>query len=309
MAFPLSARTFLPLVVVLAVTGACSTDVPSPEAHRVKSEADLVLPLDAYDLNGIERSIVQSARYRLIERCLSDFGLSFSPHDTKPVAYPKNASYLGWLGAKQVGTYGYSGPRGQAAEAAAAVTGIRGYSIPRSQEAVQVGTVKRFRGKAVPREGCDGQAQRTLNGNAPGPDGVAPAKPSIYKMLYAYMDDAAELAYQDKRVSAANSEWSTCMRRSGYGYTMPAEAEADKRWAGRGDTEAWRQPTADEIKTALADERCRLQVDYSGARLAAYADAQRTVIARHEQEINRLKTLLRTRYANALKVMSSVKQG
>ncbi|MFG1612848.1 hypothetical protein ACGFI3_08810 [Nonomuraea wenchangensis] len=114
MAFLLSARTFLPLVVVLAVTGACSTDVPSPEAHRVKSEADLILPLDAYDLNGVERSIVQSARYRLIERCLSDFGLSFRPHDTKPVAYPKNASYLGWLGAKQVGTYGYSGPRGQA---------------------------------------------------------------------------------------------------------------------------------------------------------------------------------------------------
>ncbi|GAB2961300.1 hypothetical protein ACFMQL_13070 [Nonomuraea fastidiosa] len=266
------------------------------------SAKDLVLPLDAYDLNAVERSVVQTARYHLIERCLSRYGLPFKPHDTRPVTYPKNASYLGWLGAKQVGTYGYSGPRGQLAEVAAAVDGIRGYLIPPSQDAVQTGTVKRFRGKPVPPEGCDGEAQRRLNGDAPGPDGVAPAKPHIYKQLYVYMDDAAEIAYQDERIKAANAAWSACMREAGHRYAMPAEAEADPRWASRRDTEP---PTKDELSTAVADERCRLQVNYSGARLAAYADAQRAVIARHKQEVERLATLQRTRYANAQKVLDS----
>lgn len=310
MTLPPSARTFLLVAAVLVVSGACSVEARAHEARHVKSEADLVLPLDAYDLGVTERSVAQSARYRLIERCLSEFGLPFRPHDTKPVTYPKNASYLGWLGAKQVSKYGYSGPPGQVTEVSAAVTGIRGYPIPHNQEAVQVGTIKKFHGKAVPREGCDGQAQRTLNGSAPGPDGVTPAKPSIYKILYVYMDDAAELAYRDERISAANAKWSICMRAAGYDYTMPTEAEVDDRWAGRGDTEGpWQPPAADEIATAVADERCRLQIDYSGARLAAYADAQRAIIAQHGQEVDRLKALLSTRHTNALKVMSPAKRG
>jgi hypothetical protein len=111
--------------------------------------------------------------------------------------------------------------------------------------------------------------------------------------------------HRDKRVTAANAGWHACMRAAGYQYTMPGDAEADNRWAGRGDTGGpWQPPKTDEVATATADEHCRLQVDYSGARLAAYAEAQQAIIVRHKQEIHRLKTLLHTRYTNALKVMS-----
>ncbi|MEO3892718.1 hypothetical protein [Nonomuraea sp. B5E05] len=271
----------------------------------MQNESDLVLPLDTYDLTSEQRSTVQTARYLLIERCVAGFGLKFKPHNTKPIAYPKNASYLGWLGAKKVAENGYSGPPGQWEEAAAAVSGIRGYVIPRKQDAVHVGTVKTYKGRAVPSEGCDGWAQRKLNGNAPGPDGKVPAKPHIYKNLYVLMDDAAIAAYNHPQVQAAGSAWSECMRASGFTYPDPPAAESDKRWAGRGGQDsAWQPPGKDEIAVAVADEACRLKVDYSGARKRAYASAQEKIIAANRPTIDRLSNLLKVRYANAAKILS-----
>ncbi|MCT9931344.1 hypothetical protein N5079_14065 [Planotetraspora sp. A-T 1434] len=291
---------------VLATSG-CSRAEPSPEAKitpAVTSEADLSLPLDAYDLDVTARSVVQTARYKLIKDCLISFGLPFKPHDTRPVTYPRNATYLGWLGAKQVQQYGYSGPPGQKREEAAAVTGIRGYVIPKRQDAVHVGTIRRYHGKAVPEGGCDGLAQRTLNGNAPGPDGKVPAKPGIYKNLYVFMDNASDLAYRDSRMKSIDERWSRCMHAAGFSYPAPGYAESDSRWSSRGGEEAtWTPPTAAELRVARADERCRLQVDYSGARRAIYRDAQQKIIDANRPALDRLRTLLETRYANAVNVM------
>ncbi|MEV4092024.1 hypothetical protein [Streptosporangium saharense] len=235
---------------------------------------------------------------------MTGFGLKFKPHNTQPVTYPKNASYLGWLGAKKVAEYGYSGPPGQLEEAAAAVSGIRGYVIPREQDAVHVGTVRTYGGRAVPPEGCDGWAQRELNGNAPGPDGQVPARPHIYKNLYVLMDDAAVAAYTQPQVLAAGSAWSECMRASGFTYPDPPAAETDRRWAGRGQDGAWRPPGKDEIAVAVADEACRLKVDYSGARKRAYTSAQEKIIAANHPTVDRLSNLLRTRYTNAVRILS-----
>ncbi len=294
------------ITAFLAAASACSAPSPSspPQSRTVQNESDLFLPLDAYDLTSEQRSTVQTARYLLIERCVARFGLKFKPHNTKPIAYPKNASYLGWLGAKKVAEYGYSGPPGQWEEAAAAVSGIRGYDIPRKQDAVHVGTVKTYRGRAVPSEGCDGWAQRKLNGNAPGPDGKVPAKPHIYKNLYVLMDDAAIAAYNHPQVRAAGSAWSECMRASGFIYPDPPSAESDKRWAGRGGQDsAGQSPGKDEIAVSVADEACRLKVDYSGVRKRAYASAQGKIIAANRLTLDRLSGLLKARYANAVKIL------
>ncbi|GAA3158765.1 hypothetical protein GCM10020001_098530 [Nonomuraea salmonea] len=49
---------------------------------------------------------LSSPHWGLLDRCLKGLGHPFRPHDGSPVTYPKNASYLAWLGARQVGRYG-----------------------------------------------------------------------------------------------------------------------------------------------------------------------------------------------------------
>jgi hypothetical protein len=288
----------------LASAGCAAQEAPAPKNRIVATEGDLVLPLDAYDLVPDRRAVVQTARYRLIEQCLSDFGLRFPGHDTSPVHYPRNAAYLGWLGAKQVRKFGYTGPPGQVVEQDAAVSGIRGYTIPPEQEAVHTGIVAEAGGRAVPDGGCDGAAQRVLNGDARSADGKTRAAPHEYKQLYVFMDDAAQLAHRDPRIGDVDAAWANCMRTAGFGYTTPTSAERDPRWAGRLGADSWHPSSSDEIEVATADEKCRLDVDYSGVKRVVLGEAQRELIAEKEPELDRLRDLLATRYENALKVRS-----
>ncbi|WP_405139652.1 hypothetical protein OG589_23735 [Sphaerisporangium sp. NBC_01403] len=116
----------------------------------------------------------------LAARCLARFGFTMPPHNTSRSDYPANAEYLGWLGALDVSKNGYTGTERQLlSDIEAARAGIRGYSIPLEQDDVQTGGVSTFKGKPVPKYGCDGESQRQLNGQAPGPDGKVPAMPHI----------------------------------------------------------------------------------------------------------------------------------
>ncbi|NRQ39973.1 hypothetical protein HII36_50325 [Nonomuraea sp. NN258] len=281
----------------------------------MKSEDDLRLPLDDYDLDSKSRSIVQTARYRLIAQCLARYGFTMPMHVTSPANYPANAAYLGWLGALNVGKYGYTGSETQLLlDTPAARDGIRGYKIPAEQDPVHTGAVTTFKGKEVPEEGCDGEAQRRLNGNAPGPDGAVPAKPHSYKELYVLMDDAAEAAVasngsrMDRRVATAIEGWTACMKAKEHVYNFPWEAEFDARWAGRRDVPTGHRlakPEAIELEVAVADEYCRTRVNYSGARKAAWTDAQLRIIRANSEKLNLLKNLLRTRHRNALEVLAA----
>lgn len=318
--------------MTLLLAGACTTVADNDATrHRqpsarssangvvpiVRDENDLNLPLDEYDLDANGRSIVQTARYKLISECLSRYGLIMRKHDTSPAEYPANAGYLGWLGALNVSKNGYTGTEEQLLRhVPAARDGIRGYFIPSDQDPVHTGTVSTFRGKKVPQGGCDGEAQRRLNGNSPGPDGVVPAKPHIYKELYVLMEDAAEAAVSfdgsrmDKRVAVAVEGWASCMKSKGYSYNHPWDAEYDPRWAGRREVPRGQhlaRPSKDELETAVADEQCRMKVNYSGARKAAWTDAQLRIIAADPEKVKRLGNLQRSRYENALRVLNSSK--
>ncbi|GIH62941.1 hypothetical protein [Microbispora siamensis] len=295
------------LVLVLGAGCAQQSEKDPGRFPVVSSEKDLVLPLDAYDLDAQGRSVVQTARYKLIARCLARYHFKMKPHDTSPVNYPRNAAYLGWLGARDVSRYGYIGPPEQQAGIAAALDGIRGYQIPPSYEPIFTGSISEYKGMKVPKNGCDGEAQSILNGNTPGPDNTTPAAPSAYKNLYSFMEDAATAGYADDRVELAEELWSRCMKDAGFQYRRTWEAETDKRWTKRGEVSPGGTPAGpgpDEIRTATADERCRLKVNYSGIRLAAYADSQRAIISRNKPAIERLKTLIRVRYENSLKVLN-----
>ncbi|WP_147268092.1 hypothetical protein [Spongiactinospora rosea] len=291
--------------VLLFVAG-CSSNKTEEVFLKVFSEKDLTLPLDAYDLDPLQRSVVDQADFKIADLCLGKFGLRMpSSKNTKPVKYPKNADYAGWLAPRDVKKYGYQGPPGMRDEAWAAQDGRRAFIIPSNIDAAYTGLGKKVvNGIKVPDGGCADEAERALNTGAPSPAGSSSAKPREHKQMLGLMDSASEVAFKDTRLTEADKRWSACMREQGYSYSAPYAAENDQRWKENVNLETRRRPvTSLEIQTAVADEQCRNETDYFGARLAVYTDAQNRVIAANKDKVSRLQKLMYTRYANARKIL------
>ena len=71
------------MLVLLPVAAACGSGSASPEppagpVPAVRGGADLVLPLDAYDLDPGERGAVTRAAWRLVRDCVARFGGGYS---------------------------------------------------------------------------------------------------------------------------------------------------------------------------------------------------------------------------------------
>jgi hypothetical protein len=49
--------------------------------------------------------------------------------------------------------------------------------------------------------------------------------------------------------------------------------------------------------------QCRIQANYSGAKRAAYTEAQERIIGVNREKLERLRFLLQTRYENAVDVL------
>lgn len=267
----------------------------------ITSERDLTLPLDAYDLNAEERTVIQQVRGTLLVACMAQYGLKVALPAQTPVFYPRNAAFLGWLGAKQVSRYGYSGPPGQLLEEASAASGLRPFPIVRGlQGAVFSGEVKIANGKHVPPGGCNSAVERLLNRGEVSPDGRSPVAPFADRQLGSFAADAAEQAYADARLRTADKAWSSCMRAAGYVYDRPADARQDPRWATRENEPA----KTVEKKTAAADERCQSATNYGGFRKALYSEYQQRLIKSNEASLHWIADLLRARLATAREVLN-----
>lgn len=305
-AFMTKEHPFVIAASFLFFIAGCSSHETKAALPEVSSEKDLSLPFDAYDLNPIQRSIVDQADFKVADQCLRKFGLRMpSSKNTSPVEYPKNADYAGWLEPRDVEKYGYQGPPGMRDEAWAAQDGRRAFVIPANIDAAYTGLGKSVvNGTRVPDGGCADEAERALNAGAPAPTGSGPAKPRDHKQMLSLMDSASEVAFKDPRLAEADKRWSTCMQERGFSYSAPYAAENDRRWEKNVDPATRRHPvTSLEIRTAVADEQCRKETNYFGVRLAVYADAQNKIIAANRDKVLRLQKLMNTRYANARKIL------
>ncbi|MFC3979045.1 hypothetical protein [Streptosporangium jomthongense] len=306
-----TAVTAFTAVAVTLVANGCGT-VRAPEqppaqqavvpvaVSTVTSERDLELPLDSYGLGAEERAVVQRARGTLLVACMAQYGLKVTLPTQTPVLYPRNAAFLGWLGAKQVSRYGYSGPPGQLLEEASASSGLRPFPpVEGLQGAVFSGDVETAGGKRVPLGGCNAAVERLLNRGEASLDGRSPVAPFADRQLESFAADAAEQAYADVRLREADKAWSSCMRVAGYAYGRPADARLDRRWATRESEPAG---TA-EKRVATADERCQASTNYVGVRKALYTDYQQRVVRSNETTLRWISGLLRARLATAREIL------
>lgn len=265
-----------------------------------RTAADLVLPLDAYELPPADRATVQRAQFVLMTACLRQYGIEFKAPDVKAVTYPGSAEFLGWIEGRQVGRYGYVGPPGYASSMA--MDGYEPYSVTDDQFRVLAGKVAKFRGKAVPSGGCDATVNGVLNQGA---EGVR-TNGSVQDEIVTLAGGAAEAAFRDERIAAAERSWSDCMKQAGFRYETASDAMNDPRWQTNVANDQIELPrgTPEEIRTALADSACRRDVNYAGVRQAVYAEYQNKAIEKHRDWLDALKQLNKTQLANATKVLN-----
>jgi hypothetical protein len=109
----------------------------------------------------------------------------------------------------------------------------------------------------------------------------------------------------DSRARAANAKWSACMKKAGYRYANPHVAAADPAWWTKGaDPAAPNRAGAREIATAVADVRCKRQVDYVTVWQSVETTYQHKIIAANRKELDAVRQARRNALRKAHEVLS-----
>jgi hypothetical protein len=132
--------------------------------------------------------------------------------------------------------------------------------------------VKTYNGREVPRNGCRGEAMARLTEGLKLPAKVGQSQRTGLRAAQEHVIGLRKQAIgklvADGRYQDVMKRWSACMKQAGHTYPNPRSAMRDQRWQTP-------EPTRAEIDTAVADTRCRLQVNYLGiigSLRAAYED-------------------------------------
>lgn len=277
-------RSAVIAVLAMAVLGGCSSSgdvggepelgsVPSPSSFDA---AQISTPLDAYLPTPEENYTLKKARVLLVNQCMRQLGYPDNPQPLGKFtgeAYLEHTEFL-VSPIQQVERWGYKSPPGTETGKQEREAGFT-KDVTKIQGQLFTGRVATFNGKPVPDGGCEGEALRTLTKGAATtqevklPDGsAAGAGKDGFGEGFAEMvvssarGKAMAKVRNDSRFEKATTDWSDCMKKQGYTFGSPSAARNDKRWANA------TQPGKEEISVAVADMRCKQDVNYLGIGIA-----------------------------------------
>ncbi|CAG7647438.1 hypothetical protein [Actinacidiphila bryophytorum] len=257
---------------------------PSPDPATAPS---LFLPIARYSLSPSDELLLGRATNAVIEKCMARFGLSWKP---APFVTPPS-------GVIQDRRYGVT----SGADAA-----VNGYHLPAAAppahpkespherlaligpEAIgdPAGSTVELSGRKVPVGGCQGEAQRAVDGDP----GALPASEVASRIS----GESYRASLADPAVQKVFAAWSACMRTRGFSYRDPISAIGSF---------SEKTASAAEKKVATADVLCKQRTDLVPVWFASDARVQRTMIApqsavlatiltRHHQQVARAKAIL-----------------
>ncbi|WP_433265923.1 hypothetical protein ACQPZF_39380 [Actinosynnema sp. CS-041913] len=233
----------------------------------VSSVHGLDLPLDRSLLAPVEELEVIKARNTLMERCLTNHGMTFTFPPVDPARHANKPRRHGLVDAGEAAAYGYRDP---------AVFATRGptRAVEPTPDVVSVITGTRHGkvgGRDVPPGGCAGEADRTL---------AADAKPGQEPVSFGLSRRSHEITRTTPPVTAAAAAWSLCMAEVGFDYDNPDNAINDPAFsAGR--------PSEHEIAVATQDVRCKERVEWVRTWVAVERAVQDVLISRHGPDLAR----------------------
>jgi hypothetical protein len=249
------------------------------------------LPLDAYQLDPAQETLVDQALDKVEKACLRRFG--FEPRWAAPVVPSGPEGQVAyrprWFGIgveSEIDRYGYHpAPDDIDARRAAAAAEMAKY--PKVMFDIDEGSLNGdYNGVAVPKKGCRGEAYRAVYGSDDklgGPPGSQQGAADPSAKAGNFPVEAQTRSEQDPRLVAAFGTWSSCMADQGYQYKTPRDANNDELW-WKTDT-----ATAKEIQTAKADLACRRQQNLVGLWYAVTIAYQNQIIEQNAAYLAEVK--------------------
>jgi hypothetical protein len=283
----------LAVVTVLLAAGCATTrgdaagpqPLPAPGTRTGSLPRRVALPLDPYLASPRDRRLLAAAHAKLAVACMRRFGLDL-PDSTPTGAMPPegNQDRYGPADLQQVRVHGYHIP-GFAPTRSPAEP-----ELSAAQQAMLTGVgARQYAGQTVPEGGCAGEARRMLAAGA--------RPPEDHGLAERLSVDSYGRSRHDRRVRAVFGAWSACMRRTGFGYTDPMQANDDPAF----QTE---RPSASEIAVATADVACKQAVGLVGVWAAVEADYQRRALDRHREELQVIRRWLETQRRTAARIVA-----
>lgn len=288
----------IPLVVSACGSGSSSKEPELGPVTTVQSSAEVVLPLDAYQLSQKEYLNIQRASWRLTGKCVARFGGSYTLPEVAvlgnvPQFEHMNERRYGLLDAASAANNGYNLPADQLPPA----TGRAFAWNPSDAELLllngatagsAVAVPTDGAGAALPAGGCRGEATRQLSDSS----GSQPPDENLAATLAV---ESFKRSQADSRVKAVVAKWAACMKAGGRNYREVFEPN-DFNWPDPAGQE--------EIATAQADVACKKQVNLAGVWLAVESAYQKAVMDDHVEELRALQAYVRAQAANAARVVN-----
>lgn len=278
-------KTLLPIAFtgVALLAAACAT-ASAGTTTQTAPVTKITLPLDPYLELGNPVPQVQRAQTTLAQACMRQFGLGWpAPPGSPPPPRPAHERRYGQIDPAAAARYGYH-LTPNAYDVWVAAHRKNRPKLSRDQLAVWAGQgIRTFAGKRVPQGGCAMQTERVLQAGAPQVDTALANRLNV---------ESHQQSEQHPRVKATFADWSRCMKRAGFNYATPWDANDDPRWRGP-------KPNQAEIATAVADVKCKQQARVVVTWLAEETTIQQQAINKNSAELSKVKLLQQAQARNA----------
>ncbi|MFI5803388.1 hypothetical protein [Streptomyces sp. NPDC051561] len=254
-------------------------EIGTPEV--VTSTKDLRLPLDAYRMTRDERNLALRAQVAELNKCLKRFGYDLdlrAPSSQNSMS--SNERIYGVTDLSEVRVSGYRIPSHKTRERPASPK-----LSPEVQTIIKGQGQTQANGTAIPRGGCDAESKRSLSRGGPMVEDLDRAG-----MIAA---EESQKAKGDPRLKEAFGAWSECMRKKGYSYNEPMDANDDPAFS------VGKSASPKEIRTAVSDVECKKSVNLLGVWTAVDTAYQKIAIEQHAEELKEVQKAIQVILRNS----------
>lgn len=220
----------------------------------VASVASVTLPLDTYGLSPEQKLLDTQASDLLIRQCMNKAGEQWQGS-----GMATSLAIQGELEAQRLSRFG------PVDEAVAAQYGYNGKPVPEV-------------GKEIASSSSHARCAKEVKIKMG--EGAPPAQE--FGLLFGLPEEAAARTANDSRYLEMIKRWVSCMSAKGYKFTSPQDASTDSRWPTD-------KATTKEAQTAVADVKCKQEVNYLSLVVALRTAYENQLIEENSEVLGRLK--------------------
>jgi hypothetical protein len=279
-------------VLVSSACGAFDSDSSGePELGDVvqnPSAGEIVLPLDGYLPSGNDATSLESSRSILVAECVADQGYDY-PVLPRPPWVSQNLRRYGLVDEARAAQYGFGNPPDNE-QTKALLEAQADSTLPQNVFVA-----------------CITAARKEL--------GTLKVELDDSSFVYELSNETWDDSEADSRVQEAFDEWKTCMQEAGYPDAgLPLEfstawitrrAPSTPSAGGDETVEPPATPADGEIAAAIADVRCKQEVNLAGIWWAVETAYQNRVIEENSERMRDIDARLDVAIENAAEVLAT----